>query len=174
MPFTVRVACNTIAERAPSSEKPWAMKLYCPPTPLPMRPSSRPSEITSPSAVAIIASLRKRASASSVRFRSGRWRKTRYLPGSPGAADQHHRRRRRGDHAPNRIRALGVVSLGPVYGWHPLSPSTDTIAAGAAATTPSSSASAPNARAPASACAIPKHFRARISMRRRWKFSDGS
>ena len=60
-PLTVRVACSMMAERASSRAKPWAMKLYWPPTPLTMRPSSSPSEITSPSNVAIMASLMKRA-----------------------------------------------------------------------------------------------------------------
>ena len=36
--------------------------------------------------------------------------------------------------APNRNRALGVVSLGPVYGWHPLSPSTAPAGRSAGAT----------------------------------------
>jgi hypothetical protein len=48
-------------ERAPGNAKACSTKLYCPPTPLTTRPSSSPSEIMAPSAVAIIALLTKRA-----------------------------------------------------------------------------------------------------------------
>ena len=55
------VARSMMTERASSSAKPWATKLYCPPTPLTTRPSSSASETTAPSSVAIMALLMKRA-----------------------------------------------------------------------------------------------------------------
>jgi len=56
-----RVALTAMMERAPGNAKAWSTKLNWPPTPLTTRPSSRPSETTAPSKVAIMALLTKRA-----------------------------------------------------------------------------------------------------------------
>jgi hypothetical protein len=59
--LAVRVARSMMIERASSSAKLWATKLYCPPTPLTTWPSSNASETAAPSKVAIMALLTKRA-----------------------------------------------------------------------------------------------------------------
>ena len=60
-PLAVRVARTMMMERASSRAKPWATKLYWPPTPLTTWPFSRPSDTMAPSSVAIMAALMKRA-----------------------------------------------------------------------------------------------------------------
>src|SRR5262249_1798350 len=58
--LAVRVARSRMIERASSSAKLCATKLYCPPTPLTTWPFSSASEIAAPSKVAIMALLTKR------------------------------------------------------------------------------------------------------------------
>ena len=57
-------------ERPPSNSCAIATKLYCPPTPLTARPSSRPSDATAPNSVATMPVLRKRAWTRSRRLRA--------------------------------------------------------------------------------------------------------